>query len=67
MDLSEVLKQTVEFKFTSADGEETVLKQTFPNGTHAWDMVDMFKNFLTIIYSENIANKYLKTEEEIDE
>lgn len=60
------LMQTFEFKLTRYDGEETTIRQTFPQGTDIWGVSDLFRNFLlAVTYSSKTINSILTNSKEL--
>ena len=59
------LQEVFEFKLTRADGEETILKQTFPKGSDIFKVGELFRNFLrAVTYSDCTIDLILLPEEE---
>ncbi len=58
------LSETFEFKLTHGDGEEIVVKKTFPGGADIYQLAVLFYNFLKLItYGATSIQKVLNVEE----
>ena len=59
------LQETFEFKLTRAKGEETILKQTFPEGSDIHTVGELFRNFLrAVTYADCTIDLIMLPEEE---